>query len=145
MTLQPNGTDAKDIALHFIKLTVERPTKAMYPKTIRQAKSLLTAGYTKEEIIKVIDYLVNTKHANMFSLGYINASINDVLKEIADIERVEQAKRDLALRAEQMRNEVNHDSDSTERNRAKAGRFNIQSRKRTEHYLDLLKGDGQDT
>lgn len=145
MTLQPNGTDAKDIALHFINLTVERPTKAMYPKTIRQAKSLLSSGYTKEEVIKVIDYLVNTKHVNMYSLGYVSTSINEVLKEVTELEKVELAKKELALRAEQMRNEVNHDSDSTERNREKARRISVQSRFGKKYNFDMFEGHGQDS
>ena len=94
MTVQPNGTDAKDIALHFVDMTTGRATPTIMKKTIIQAKVLLSNGYTKDEIIKTIDHIIS-KGIEMYSLGYVNASINDILREIQKIEsskKVEEQK-----------------------------------------------------
>lgn len=128
--IQPNGTHAKDIALHFINVTAGRATPAIMKKTVNQAKSLLRSGYTKDEIISVIDYIIKKKGIQIYSLGYINASINDVLKELK-LEDIKEKHKNLEglLEDEQrkQRNEVRDDGESTQRNRNKADGFGVQS------------------
>lgn len=145
MSPTPNGTEAKDIALYFIKLTQGRATPSIIAKTIRQAKSLLAHEYTKEEIIKVIDYIVLEKKYEVYSLGYINTCINDVLREIKKKEEKEELEKKKAeirnqLTSEQVHSEVKDDGKSTERNREKARRIGVQSRFREKFNLDMFEG-----
>lgn len=133
--MKANGTDAKGIALHFIDSTTQKATRQIMSKTILQAKSLLESGYTKDEIISVIDFVINEKHVDMYSLGYVNASINDVLREIKQKKSVEESKakseeiqKQLTSVQEEQRNEVKDDGESTQRNRSKIDRFGTQSR-----------------
>ena len=126
--MKANGTVAKDIALYFLDLTTDRYTPSIVAKTINQAKQLLEAGYTQEEITSVIDYVTTKTSIEMYSLGYVNATINDVLKKIKEEEEkqeiqkiLEQAKLEQATTVED-RGDV--DSESTERNRKKLERLN---------------------
>lgn len=151
MTVQPNGTDAKDIALHFINMTSERATPSIIKKTIGQAKTLLSSGYNKDEIIKVIDYILDVKKVDMYSLGYVSVTINDMLKEIRENERAEQLVKEKqeiqeAMHKEQQeqRNEVKDDGESTERNKSKLSRFGVQPRFGKEFNLDLFEVQRQD-
>lgn len=140
---KPNGTDARTIALYFLDHTTDgRYTPIMIAKSVNQAKSLLSSGFTKEEAIQVIDYLIS-KNINMYSLGYVNACIGEALKEvkkleIAELARIEKQKLTDLIKVE--RSEVKNDDESTERNRSKALRFSVQSRLREKHHLDLFEG-----
>lgn len=142
MTVQPNGTDAKDIALYFLKETgVERATPAIIGKTIKQAKHLLSQGYEKEEILSVIDHIV-AKGVHMYSIGYVSHAINEVLKEIEGARIKEEAKSVTKQLEEQQlkaRNEVKSDGNSAERNRNKARGFGIQSRFGEKFNFDLFE------
>jgi hypothetical protein len=150
MTVQANGTDAKDIALHFIRVTVERATPSVISRTVVQAKSLLNSGYTKQEIIKAIDYLVDVKKVQMYSLGYVSACINEVLKAITSEESKEKAKIEKEKLAESIKNAasevvgVSDDGESTERNRRKSAAFGIESRFGEKLDFDLFKEHRQD-
>lgn len=139
-----NPTDAKTVALYFLDITQTRYTPAIIAKTINQTKNLMKSGYTAEEIIEVIDYIDKHTDVQMYSIGYINSSINDVLRKV----NVEKEKEKLRLKIEQSKTdylnseveeEVVEEDESTERNREKARRISIQSRKREESYLDLLE------
>lgn len=151
MTVQPNGTDAKDIALHFVKVTTGRATPAIISKTVIQAKTLLQSGYTKDEIIKVIDYLIDVKKVQMYSLGYVGSSINSVLKEIQVKEdeeckklKSEQIKKEVSAIQETQRSEVTHDGESTQRNRDKLDRFGNESRFGKKFNFNMFEGQRQD-
>lgn len=139
MTVKPNGTDAKDIALHFVNSTTGRATPQIMGKTINQAKSILKSGYTKTEVLDVIDYLIHTKNADLYSLGYVGASINDVLKTIRKQRAIEEAKKQLALKQVQERSVVEVESESSQRNRSKVERFGVQSGFREKYHLDLFE------
>lgn len=146
MTVKPNGTDAKEIALHFIELTVGRATPAIVSKTITQAKILLQSGYTKQEIIDVINYVIDVKHVHMYSLGYVNSCINNILNEIKINKEKEEAikqKEEIKQQMEEQQiqqNEVIEDGESTQRNRDKLNRFGVKPGLREKFNLDMLKG-----
>jgi UDP-N-acetylmuramoylalanine-D-glutamate ligase len=145
MTVQPNGTVAKDIALHFVNATNQRVTPHIMRKTIQQAKSLLSSGYKKDEIISVIDFLIKHKSANMYSLGYVNASINDILREMKEMEekeRLEQVRKEIAEQQSVQRSEVVNHAESTERNREKAKRIGtgLQSRLGKKFDFHMFEG-----
>ena len=146
MAVVPNGTDAKDIALYFIDITSTRTTPAIVAKTIIQAKELLKHNYTKEEIISVIDYLIDVKKVNIYSLGYISSSINDTLREINEIKKreialkqIQETKEKLAIAFESTRNEVSDNSKTGERNREKASRTSFQSRLGEKFNFDMFE------
>ena len=140
---QANGTHAKDIALYYLKITnVERVTPAIVGKTISQAKGLLSAGYSKEEITSVIDRVI-AKGVVMYSFGYINTCINDVLREIKQEEQLKKARiiqQQIIDEQAKDRKEVTHDDESAKRNAEKARRANIQSRKRKKFDFDMFEG-----
>lgn len=142
MTVKPNGTDAKDVALHFLKITgVERATPAIVAKTIVQAKSILKSGYSKEEIVSVIDHIVE-KGVRMYSLGYVSHAIHDALEEIKELRIKEEATRIAKrLQEEQIksRSEVTSDGESSERNRNKAQRFGVKPWKRAKFDFDMFE------
>lgn len=138
-----NGTEAKDVALHFLKaIGVERFTSSIMGRTIKQSKEILQAGYSVKEVTMVIDRLV-AKGVDMYSIGYVSASINDVLAEIKEFEEVEkrqafQKKQEQELAKD--REAVKIDEQSKERNARKARKSSVQSRLREESYLNMLKG-----
>ena len=138
-----NGTDAKDVALHFVQQTnVERITPAIMSKTINQAKNLLNSGYTKQEIVSVIDYVL-TKGTHMHSIGYVSTCINDVLREIEKQRLLDEAvkvKKEINARATEKQSEVNVDVESAERNRLKANRFGVQSGFGEKYSFDMFEG-----
>lgn len=147
MTIHADGTSAKDIALHFINQTVGRATPAIMKKTVNQAKVLLQSGYTKEEVITVIDHIVHNTSIEMYSLGYVGVCINDVLKEIKkkDIDgtikaQSEEIKRTLASIQEKERSEVIGDDESAKRNRSKIDRFGVKSRFGEKPFGDMPEG-----
>lgn len=140
--IKANGTDAKDIAIHFINATSGRATPSIMARTINQAKTLLTSGYTKEEVKETIDYIISNKNIDMYSLGYVSTCINNILKEIIktkqkNISNLEKEKLDELNKAKQ--DEVEVDGNSAERNRAKTSRFGVQPRFGKEFTFDLFK------
>lgn len=138
MAVRANGTHAKDIALHFVNSTTGRATKNIMVKTVQQAKSLLESGYEKQEIIDAIDYVVDVKGVQMYSLGYISASINSILIEMKQKKEIDLAKQQIASSQVQQK-EVIHDEKSGERNKRKADRFGSQSRFREKFNLDMFE------
>ena len=148
MTVKANGTDAKDIATHFISATTGRATPAIMSKTINQAKILLQSNYTKEEIIDVIDYIIDVKKVHMYSLGYVSTCVNNMLSEINAIKNKEKAKQQeqelkqkmVELKEELKQSEVIENSKSTERNRDKLNRFGTESRVGEKFNFDMFKG-----
>lgn len=142
MSVKANGTDAKEIALYFMKETgVERSTPAIIAKTISQAKQILLSGYTKEEIISVIDACIG-RGIQMYSIGYISHAINDVLEEIKQKELQAKAKEVIKQQEEQQlqaRSEVKTDGESTNRNKDKASRLGVQSRLGKKFNFDMFE------
>lgn len=142
MTVIPNGTDAKDIALHFLNATgVTRMTPAIVSQNIGRAKHLLGSGYSKEEVISVIDHIV-ASGVEMYSIGYVSSAINDVLREMKKSDDAKKGK----LIAEQMevhnakqRGVVEKDDERAERNARKARRTGVQSRLREKFDFDMFE------
>lgn len=72
---------AVKIAKEFYKITQRRTTA--FNATIGQAKHLLNAGFTEEEIIQGIEYFVKYPPKNGFnSLGWLSYGLEDALKKI---------------------------------------------------------------
>lgn len=142
MAVKPNGTDAKFIALHFLKETgVDRPTSGVVARSIKQVKTLLDEGYTKDEILATIDHLIS-RGVNMYSIGYISSAIIDVLKELEQASQKEHGKelrKELEQQQALERKAVETDGEANRRNAEKAGRFGVQSRKREKFNFDLFE------
>jgi hypothetical protein len=138
MTVIANGTHAKDIALHFVDRTTGRATKAIMAKTVTQAKSLLESDYEKKEIIDAIDYVIDVKGVQMYSLGYISASINTILLEMKQQKEINLAKEQIASSQVQQK-EVIHDEESTSRNQRKANGFGAKSRIREKFNFNMFE------
>lgn len=129
------SSDAKDVALHFIERTTgtETATRSTYANVTRRVKTLLGYGYTRDDLIKVIDYIIDVKKVEMYSFGYINAAIENVLREIKKLEKeqlkqnnLQQQSQDFASFNQSNRDEVQPDDNS--RNKTKSERFGVQSR-----------------
>jgi hypothetical protein len=149
--MKPNGADAKDIAVKFLDLTGGRATSHIMARMITQAKNILAADYTKDEIIAVMEYVILVKKVDVYSFGYFNTCIDVVLREIRINKEREDAKqskqaiqKELASVQESQRDEVSADDDSTRRNQEKARRLSVQPRFGAKFDFDLLKGHGQD-
>lgn len=140
-----NPTDSKTVALHFLDRTQSRYTPAIVSKTIMQVKNIMKVGYTKEEMIDVIDYIVDETDVNMYSIGYISSCINDVIRKI-DLEKekqlvkekIEKSKTEYLSTKDTTEGVIVND-ESKERNRNKARNTGIQSGEREKSYLDMLE------
>jgi hypothetical protein len=140
-----SGTDAKAVALNYIKLIGLEVTPQLMARTIKQAKTLLAQGYSPEEIIRVTDYLVIHKGVRMHSFGYVASAIDDTLAEFKRSEQAKSEQTKLAELLQSSRSEVQDFGSSRERNERKASRFGIgvQSRFGTQLNLDMLEGHRQ--
>lgn len=127
-------SDAKEIALHFLEATGNRATSAIMGKTINQIKNLLVNGYTKDEIIEVIDH-IQAKGIKIYSFGYINVCINSILHEIEQ-NKQNQTKANLkkAIRNEVKQQETKETTSlsvevvrHTSTNKDKIARFGVQN------------------
>lgn len=79
----------QEIMRAFFSKTNQKTTPAQARKTVGQAKQLLKAGYSSEEIIKCIEYLVqHPPKKGLTSLGFLSYVINDVLAKV----KLEEAK-----------------------------------------------------
>ncbi len=136
------SSDAKEVAIYFADSTNIKISKSFMSKTIIQAKSLLSDGFTKEEIIKTIDYVINVRKLIPYSFGYINAVISNLLPEIIKLEAQHSAKntqKEMMKFIEASRSEVIDVDKSTNRNKSKLNRFGIQSRFGEELDFDLFE------
>jgi len=125
------SSDAKDIAIYFVNSTNMKASKALMSRTIVQAKSMLSDGFTKDEIIKTIDYVINVKKVNLRSLGYINVVISDLLPQVLKHEAqlsTQNVGKELAAFIEASRSEVRGNDESTNRNKSKLNGFGLQPR-----------------
>jgi hypothetical protein len=107
-----------------------------------QAKSLLSDGFTKDEIIKTIDYVINVKKVDLHSFGYINVVISDILPQVLKYETqlsVQDANKKVSAFIEASRNEVRGNDESTNRNKSKINGFGLQPRFREELDFDMFE------
>lgn len=151
MSVKPNGTDAKDIVLHFVELFVKRATPREFAKMMNQAKSILDSGYNKEEIIDVITHLRSKPNLNIYSLGYVSACIKDTLRELEQLKTEEELKavqEEIKSKVEEhyhtQSNEVKTCGDSTKRNQTKLSRFGLQPRFGEKLDFDMFEKHRQD-
>jgi len=125
------SSDAKDIAIYFVNSTNMKASKALMSKTIVQAKSMLSDGFTKDEIMKTIDYVINVRKVDLRSLGYINVVISDLLPQVLKQEAqlsTQNVGKELAAFIEASRSEVRGNDESTNRNKSKLNGFGLQPR-----------------
>lgn len=146
MTVPVNGTHAKDITLHFLKAAQQPITKRSMAQGIQLTKTMLANGYSKDDIIRVIDHVVE-RTANVYSMGYITRCIEDTLDELRAVDEAESRKREADSLVKQneseiakLRDEVVND-ESTQRNRRKAAnRAELQSRLGKKFDFDMFEG-----
>lgn len=136
--VKPNGTNAKDIAIYFLKLKGLPLNKPNITRTIVQAKALLTMGYTKDEIITVVDKAIES-NPNIYSLGYLPYCIVDILKEIKTEAVKQEVQQEIKTEFAKRQEEVNPDSESCNRNRSKLDRFGFQSRFGEKFNFDMFE------
>jgi|SRR5690554_959146 len=137
-------TEAKEIALEWLKLLGNKPTPPLMARTVKQVKGLMQVGFSDEEIRYTMEYVVRT-NPNVYSFGYVEACINDVLRKRAEEKRKEESKQVSESLQKQTtaivtsESEVTSDDESSERNRRKAKRFSVQSRLREKSYFNLFE------
>ncbi|MDD3414856.1 MAG: hypothetical protein PHY47_12750 [Lachnospiraceae bacterium] len=77
------NNDLKSIASEFYKTTNKRPTKATFGVTMKQAQSLIEAGFSKQEIIDGIHYCAaHPPKKGFMSLGWLSYVLEDTLIKI---------------------------------------------------------------
>jgi hypothetical protein len=144
--ITPNGTQAKEIVLHFIaKTSGENANRGDIARWTTMAKDLLLT-YSNRDIISVINHCVDVKKLSLYSFGFITRAIGDVMMEMEAIKAKEAAKqyvKDVASSMNVPREEVRRDEDAAERNRRKASGFGIQSRLRAQYSFDMHEGTDQ--
>ena len=75
--------DGREIARYFYDKTELKSTERVFFANVSAADALLKAGYTKEQIIETIDYLLLNPPKNGFnSIAYIQYVINEILIKI---------------------------------------------------------------
>jgi len=137
-------TEAKEIALEWLKLLGNKPTPPLMARTVKQVKGLMQVGFSDEEIRYTMEHVVRT-NPNVYSFGYVEACINDVLRKRAEEKRKEESKQVSESLQKQTtaivtsESEVTSDDESSERNRRKAKRFSVQSRLREKSYFNLFE------
>lgn len=94
------GGQAKELAIRFYEKTGLKYTNRDIMVSVQNAKTLLKAGYTYDEIKNTIDYCVdNPPPKGIYSFGFIVNQINKVTtllkskeKEMAKFEAVDKSK-----------------------------------------------------
>lgn len=134
-----NPTFAKEVALTFLEKIGQRPNPSAMARTIKSVKELMEFGYTEEEISYAMEYTLRVKK-DVYSFGYIASSIDTALKLRTKREAPKHAVqlRDIVVTAE---SEVEMSEQLAERNKRKATRIGLQSRKREKYNFDMLKGE----
>ena len=131
-----NPTHAKDIALHFYDRkgwrVGSKHATSPFGKTVNQAKKLLSYNYSKQEIIEVIDYIFDNMDKEIYSLGFVNYVINDVLDKIKVMKMKQEQNK-------QVTEVVNNTDETTERNKRKLDRLNSQSNIGKEYNFDMFE------
>lgn len=140
-----NPTEAKEIALEWLKLKGDRPTPQIMSRLIKQIKGIMECGFNKEEILYTMNHVLTVK-PDVYSFGYIEACINDVLRQRNAEKQAKQAKEEVAKQIEaepitviNSESEVTSSDETTERNRRKAERLSAKSRERTKHHFNLFE------
>ena len=127
-------TDAKEVALYFCEAKQINPSqKGVMPSAINNAKRLLADGWSVDEIMETIDYVLNT-NPSVYSLGYLSFCIESVQEKIQkkrsaliDKAAVQQATQ----RAESEVKEIEYDA------RRNDEKFNTKSSIRKKRNFDL--------
>lgn len=140
---QAYSTIAKDVASYFYQKTGIRGTPAMYAKTIKQAKSLLEAGYTEEEIIYCLDFVIDIKKIDIYSLGYLSYTIANIIKEVRATNSQKVAS-EVKQKMDNMSKEVLGDNEGLERNKQKAQNIGVKSRFGEKFTFDMPTKTRQD-
>ena len=75
----------------------------------------------------------------MYSLGYVNVCIDDVIAKLKQQAASKQITEQFATHAKEKQTEVLGCDESTDRNREKLDRFGVQSRFREKHHFDMFE------
>ena len=140
---QANSTIAKEVAIYFYNKVGIKATPAMYARTIKQAKSLLEAGYTEEEIIYCLDFVVDIQKVDIYSLGYLSYSIAKIIKDLRALES-QKAASEIKQKMDNMTREVTTDNEGIKRNKQKAQNIGTKSRFGEKFIVDMSAKTGQD-
>lgn len=142
-----DATEAKELALLFIRLTKQEIVPRTMGHIISSIKKLMEAGYSSEEL----DYAIRTiihSNPNVYSFGYIAKALDDVFAKKA-MEELKANQKEIADEVKQTitnitpvtsESEVVTHDETTERNKRKAERIReLQSRKRAKPYFNLFE------
>lgn len=135
--VQGNGTHAKEIALFFIRTFGIQGNPNTIARTVKLVKDTLADGYSKEDIMMVIEYLADVKKMELYSFGYVKVSIDAFLK---DARKRQEDIDSVGIRDEQAKlftREVVTLDESSERNRKKATELGAESRFRKKFDFNL--------
>lgn len=134
-----NPTEAKEIALEFLKLIGQSPTNSNMSRTIKLIRMLMDAKYTSDDIRYVMNDCI-ARVPNIYSFGYIARAMDSVLANRApEPDEYPTHVIDVVTHQVTSESEVEAEDDTSARNREKAKRLGIQSGKRAQSYLDMLE------
>lgn len=125
-----NPTEAKEIALEFLKLIGQSPTNSNMSRTIKQIKILMDAKYSAEDIRYVMADCI-ARVPSIYSFGYIARAMEDVLaNRESEPDEYPTHVVDIVTHQVTSESEVEKEDDTTARNREKAKRLGRQKRSR---------------
>lgn len=128
-----NPTIAKELAIYFFSKKEWKVTSSTIKIQIIQAKRLLDAGFTQEEIM----YGIDKCYTSMYSLGYLLLQLNKILDE-RNIPTHQYNTIQIKEGGE------GDNTNSTKNNQRKMAGFHDESRLREKCNLDLFKKPGED-
>lgn len=134
-----NPTEAKEIALEFLQLIGQSPSRANMSRTIQQVKLIMEANYSSEDIRYVMNDCI-ARVPDIYSFGYIARAMERVLaNRVKEPEEYPTHVIEVVTHQVTSESEVEKEDDTTARNREKAKRLGVQSGKRAQSYLDMLE------
>lgn len=94
MSAKKIGTSARELVLLFYEKTELRYTNRDIMIAVKNAKKLLEAGYTYDEVKDTIEYCVaHPPQKGIYSFGYISYEINRVLTLLKHDKKAEERSK----------------------------------------------------
>jgi hypothetical protein len=131
-------SNPRDVAIYFLNLSNQEKSRTNIIRAVKSAGTLLES-YSSSQVKDVIEYLIDVKKIDLYSLAYLNNHMDKYLEEIENIRLKETYAEHIKNIQTQPTQEVSVDEQSVERNNGKLHRFGIQSRVREKFNFDLFE------
>lgn len=131
-------SNPRDVAIYFLNLSNQEKSRTNIIRAVKSASTLLE-NYTSNQVKDVIEFLIDVKKIDLYSLAYLNNHMDKYLEEIENVRLKETYAEHIKNIQTQPTQEVSINEQSVERNNGKLHRFGIQSRVREKFNFDLFE------